>query len=70
MRMPPGPPDNLSSMATGWHLHDHHEPLTGKHAAELVHARVTEGQFETWLEHDRGRLLAVVTNGTRAMVRV
>lgn len=24
--------------------------------------------FETWLEHDQGRLLAVVSNGTRALV--
>src|SRR5437762_7720251 len=31
-------------------------------------ARVAEGLLETWFEHDQGRLLAVVTNDTRAMV--
>ena len=29
---------------------------------------MAEGLLETWFEHDQGRLLAVVTNDTRAMV--
>ncbi|WP_170208439.1 hypothetical protein [Micromonospora pisi] len=51
-------------------MQDHHRLLTGTDAAELVRARAGEGQFETWFEHDHGRLLAVVTNGTRALIMV
>lgn len=57
-------------MTDGWRLQDHHHLLTGSDAAELVRARAGEGQFEIWFEHDHGRLLAVVTNGTRALVMV
>jgi len=44
--------------------------IDGKQAADLVLVRVAEGLFETWFEHDDGRLLAIVTNGARAMVMV
>jgi hypothetical protein len=53
-----------------WRLESSHAPVTGEHAVELISSRADEGQFETWFEHDKGRLLAVVTNGTRAMVMV
>jgi hypothetical protein len=55
-------------MKGGWRLQDHRHLLTGTDAAGLVRARADERQFETWFEHDDGRLLAVVTNGTRALV--
>src|SRR5437016_9526781 len=42
--------------------------LGGSQAAGLIRARMAVGLFETWFEHDDGRLLAIVTNGTRAMV--
>jgi len=58
----------LAIMSDGWRLQDHRHLLTGADAAGLVRARADEGQLETWFEHDDGRLLAVVTNGTRALV--
>jgi hypothetical protein len=60
----------VASVTDGWHLESSHAPVTGEHAVELINARADEGQFETWFEHDNGRLLAVVTNGARAMVMV
>jgi hypothetical protein len=42
--------------------------VTGPRASELLRGRVDDGHFETWFEHDQGRLLAVVINGTRAVV--
>jgi hypothetical protein len=42
--------------------------VSGAQAAEIIRARVAGGLFETWFEHDHGRLLAIVTNGARAMV--
>ena len=55
-------------MADHWRLQNHQAPLTGEQAAELVRKRINQGLLETWLEHDQGRLLAVVSNGTRALV--
>jgi len=34
----------------------------------LLRERRLNGQWETWFESESGELLAVVTNGTRAMV--
>jgi hypothetical protein len=62
------PADSVVNMADCWRLRDHHAPLTGALAAELVRERIDQGLFETWLRHDQGRLLAVVSNETRAMV--
>jgi len=57
-------------MTDGWRLQDHRHLLAGPDAAGLVRTRADAGQLETWFEHDDGRLLAVVTNGSRALVMV
>ncbi|SIM88128.1 hypothetical protein [Micromonospora cremea] len=51
-----------------WREPDRHAPLTGVQAADVVRSRIGQGRLETWFEHDRGRLLAVVSDGTRASV--
>ncbi len=55
-------------MTDGWRLQDHPDAVSGEQAAELIRVRNADRLFETWFEHDSGRLLAVVTNGSRAMV--
>ena len=55
-------------MTDGWRLQVHPEAVSGEQAAELIRARKAHGLFETWFEHHSGRLLAVLTNGCRAMV--
>jgi hypothetical protein len=55
-------------MTEGWHLPDDDVPLTGEQAAALIQQRLDRGLLETWLEHDRGLLLALVSNRTRALV--
>lgn len=55
-------------MTAGWHRSGDDAPLTGRQAAELIRQRLEHGHRETWLEHDRGGLLAVVTNQIRALV--
>jgi hypothetical protein len=57
-------------MTDGWRLQDHPDAVSGEQAAELIRVRKAHGLFETWFEHDSGRLLAVVTNGSRAVVTV
>jgi hypothetical protein len=52
----------------GWHMQDHSAMLTGDEAAQLVRDRVGQGQMTTWFESRQGRVLAVVSNGTRALV--
>ncbi|MCW2879954.1 MAG: hypothetical protein JWQ95_4054 [Sphaerisporangium sp.] len=52
----------------GWRLPGDDTPLTGQRAAELIRQRVERGLSETWLQHDQGPLLAVISNGTRALV--
>ena len=49
-------------MTEGWHLPDDDVPLTGEQAAALIQQRLDRGLLETWLEHDRGLLLALVSN--------
>jgi hypothetical protein len=44
------------------------ERLDPQSAVSLIHARLEVRKCETWFESDSGRLLAVVTNGVRAMV--
>ncbi|WP_319459378.1 hypothetical protein [Micromonospora sp. RTP1Z1] len=51
-----------------WREPDRHAPLSGAQAADVVRRRIDHGMLETWFEHDRGRLLAVVSNGTRALI--
>jgi hypothetical protein len=55
-------------MTGAWHLQDDTAPLTGERAVALVRRRVEQGQLETWLEHDQGKRLAVVSNRIRALV--
>lgn len=57
-------------MVDGWHLQDQARTLTGREAADLVRDRVHRGDFTTWFESELGRVLAVVSNGARAMVMV
>jgi hypothetical protein len=51
-----------------WHLPDDATPVTGERVAEVIRQRVADGLLETWLEHDSGPRLAMVSNRTRAMV--
>jgi hypothetical protein len=55
-------------MTEGWRLDDGSAPLTAEQAVALIRRRVHEGLLETWLRHDTGRALAVVSNRDRAMV--
>jgi hypothetical protein len=51
-----------------WHLQDQSIRLAPNEAKELIRDRLAAGQLETWFESSRGRLLAIVTNGNRAML--
>jgi hypothetical protein len=51
-----------------WRASDTSEPLDGDGAGSLIRARIDRGEYETWFESDAGELLAIVTNGERAMV--
>ncbi len=42
--------------------------LSSEAVSPALRARADGGQLETWLRSSRGRLLAFVTNGERAMV--
>lgn len=53
-----------------WHLQDTNEPIDASAAVELLRIRTAEQRYETWFESDDGQLLAIVTNGERAMVMV
>ncbi|WP_285550570.1 hypothetical protein [Actinoplanes regularis] len=53
---------------SSWHFAHESGPLTGDSAAARLRERAAAGELETWLRHDDGRVLGVVTNGTRAMV--
>jgi hypothetical protein len=55
-------------MAEGWRLADEPDLVTGDQVADLIRRRVRDGVLETWLKHDTGIALSVVTNGDRAMV--
>lgn len=58
----------MPAVIEGWHLIDDSTPLNAREAAESVRRRLDQGLLETWLEHDRGMLLAVVSNRSRALV--
>ena len=52
-----------------WHLQGSPDHVySGEEARSLLGNRLAWASQETWFEDDDGRLLAVVTNGTRAMV--
>ena len=49
-------------------MQDTTEPLDAAGATEFVRSQLLAEQFETGFESDAGRMLAVVSNGERAMV--
>ncbi|MFG2007305.1 hypothetical protein ACGFNU_49965 [Spirillospora sp. NPDC048911] len=51
-----------------WKFEEFPSALTSQTAVEQLRTRINEGQLETWLTSSSGRLLAIVTNGQRAMV--
>ncbi|WP_405705136.1 hypothetical protein [Streptomyces sp. NBC_00069] len=54
-----------------WHLQGSVDyAYSGQEAGALLHRRLDWATQETWFESDAGQLLAVVTNGERAMVMV
>ncbi|GAA2850690.1 hypothetical protein Acy02nite_34030 [Actinoplanes cyaneus] len=53
---------------SSWHFAHESGPVTGEGAVTHLRERVAAGELETWLRHDDGRMLGVVTNGNRAMV--
>jgi hypothetical protein len=55
-------------VAEEWRALDKEEPVNGHEAAELVSTNVRDGRLTTYFESDEGRMLMVVSNGTRAMV--
>lgn len=55
-------------MSEAWHLRDHPGTLTGDAVVQLVHERIHRGELMSWLRSDAGRVLAVGSNGSRAMV--
>jgi hypothetical protein len=55
-------------MTEGWRTVDGATSLTGEQAVALIRRRVRDGQLETWLAHDTGRSLAVISNRVRTMV--
>lgn len=55
-------------MAEEWSVLDGERKVSGDSAAAIVSTAVDDGRLTTYFRSDRGRLLAVVSNGTRAMV--
>ena len=55
-------------MAEAWSVLDEDRLVSGDAAAALVSANIGDGQLTTYLRSDLGRILIVVSNGTRAMV--
>lgn len=55
-------------MTDAWHVHDTDVLLTGDQAVQLIHDRISRGELTVWLESATGRTLAVVSNGSRALV--
>lgn len=62
-------PGEGGKAASRWHLDGRPDrAYTGEQARLLLGTRFDEGSCETWFESDQGRLLAVTTNGDRALV--
>ena len=55
-------------MTETWSVLDDERMVSGAAAAALVSAHVDEGQLTTYFVSDLGRLLVVVSNGTRSML--
>ena len=55
-------------MAEKWSVLDEEGVVTGDEAVARVSANVDDGMLTTYLRSDLGRLLVLVSNGTRAMV--
>jgi predicted type IV restriction endonuclease len=55
-------------VASSWRVQDTNDPIDAVAAMSLLRGRLLSAQWETWFECDSGALLAVVTNGQRAMV--
>lgn len=53
---------------SGWRVQETNFPISASAALELLRSRTADHRYETWFEHDDGRLLGVVTNGERAMM--
>jgi hypothetical protein len=51
-----------------WHLVDQPGPAEANTLAETIERRVSQGTMTTWLESSRGRMIALVSNGSRGMV--
>lgn len=72
MTEPAGEPGDGGKQTAGpirWHLQGHPDhSYTGEQAWYLLHRRLDWASWETWFESSEGRLLAVTTNGDRAMV--
>src|SRR5690349_5159442 len=55
-------------MQEEWQIADEPGPVRGRTVVDLIEARLSHGLMTTWLESSRGRTLALVSNGPRAMV--
>jgi hypothetical protein len=55
-------------MAERWVVQGTTKVLTGNGAVESLRAAHAAGTLTTWFESDGGRILALITNGQRAMV--
>ena len=55
-------------MAEEWSVLDEERVVSGNEAVARVSANVDDGVLTTYFRSDFGRLLALVSNGTRAMV--
>jgi len=55
-------------VAEEWSVLDKARPVSGEEAAALVSTNIDRGRLTTYLRSDLGRLLVLVSNGTRAMV--
>jgi hypothetical protein len=53
-----------------WRVQDTGRTLDGDAVGLVVRSRIARGELETWFESDSGRLLALVTDGQRALVIV
>jgi hypothetical protein len=51
-----------------WHIADQPGPVEADSIAQSIERRLSQGTMTTWLESSRGRMISVVSNGSRAMV--
>ena len=55
-------------MPETWSVLHETRTVSGQEAVEHISAEIEDGRLTTYFESDRGRMLAVVSNGSRAMV--